>query len=611
MVTLTDLTRCTGGDFKDACASIKTVTMNEETNQAPPIDATLEVDYSTNCTTLYKMIEKQDWESIAYFLDRGYWVGSLWADKVPPAQQARTWVTRFDPDNSTKIKWSHLPLHLAVVVEAPLGVIRRLVEAYPKALKSTDDEHMLPFHLSLRHGSADDVVEYLLSGFPDAIYVKGKNNRSASECAMRSRKKARARMLTALLEKSQQDRESRDSEKVIDKLQERNRYLDELHMKITAIETAKSIVEDELEVKITQLLDQKLVLEAQLDQLKHDKEVLETSSPKAVGHMQHAKSYQGLGAERKIATLEAQTRDFKVAGGQVNEDGARLHSNLAVIEKRAGHTIAREESITALKNNATAFRSKVLESEEEVVTKLEFSAIKKQLQEELSCSKEGPRHKLLTSVKATIDAINLDNVQVKGMEGWRQLRAEIKALKLDILRNELIGLKKLPEEESKSCESGKKKDNLLKAYDVIKIEKNSSSASAMSDTKKEAEMHRSSTDVKKKGLLCNLFRRTKKQKAASTPQDVGSKTPSRSTPTKPPRALRADEISHTSSEPDSECNSSIPMTGRMMSYGNVTSEKLKQTVSNSDMITAPSAIIAASRKLPSGELARETLTVAQ
>jgi hypothetical protein len=81
------------GDLKDACSAIKTRGLRDETSKEI-VEEVLEVDYNKGCTTLYKMIEEQDWESIAKFMDTGYWIGSLWADKVPPAEQAKTWVSQ-------------------------------------------------------------------------------------------------------------------------------------------------------------------------------------------------------------------------------------------------------------------------------------------------------------------------------------------------------------------------------------------------------------------------------------------------------------------------------------------------------------------------------------
>ena len=137
---------------------------------------TLECDYDKKCTSLYKKLEEEDYENVAGFLETGFWDQALFADANAPARQVRTWVTRFDEDGT--VKWSQLPLHLALVLGAPYGIVLRLVNLYPEAVRCTDDERMLPLHLAFRHGATDKVVELILSHFPDAVNAKGKGGRS-------------------------------------------------------------------------------------------------------------------------------------------------------------------------------------------------------------------------------------------------------------------------------------------------------------------------------------------------------------------------------------------------------------------------------------------------
>ena len=90
-----------------------------------------ECSYELDCTPLFKQIESQQWTAIDAFLESGYWPGSFFcfADKLPPAVQACTWVTRFDPDLPNHARWSMLPLHLCVILDAPFATIEKLVES--------------------------------------------------------------------------------------------------------------------------------------------------------------------------------------------------------------------------------------------------------------------------------------------------------------------------------------------------------------------------------------------------------------------------------------------------------------------------------------------------
>ena len=170
---------------------------DESTNKT--VEEALECDYERDCTPLYKKIEDEEFEDVMRYLNSGYWPGAFFADGLSPADQARTWVTRFDPKDDRKVRWSQLPIHLAIVVDAPLAIIRQLLELYPQAIRCTDDQHMLPLHLALRHGSPDKVIDHLLALFPESVNAKGKNERTAVEIAKRGPNKVRGRILEVFI----------------------------------------------------------------------------------------------------------------------------------------------------------------------------------------------------------------------------------------------------------------------------------------------------------------------------------------------------------------------------------------------------------------------------
>jgi len=93
-------------------------------------------------------------------------------------------------------------MHVAVVCGAPYKVLEALIKLYPAALRCTDDQHMLPFHLALRHGAPDDVLAMMLEEFPEAVNAKGKNGRTAIDCALKCEDKSRGRMLQVFIERT-------------------------------------------------------------------------------------------------------------------------------------------------------------------------------------------------------------------------------------------------------------------------------------------------------------------------------------------------------------------------------------------------------------------------
>lgn len=182
---------------------------------APEETSSFEVDHEDSkvkeciyreATPLFTQIEKRDWVSVAHFLDSGYWSGKLvtnvFPDKRTPAEQAKTWVIKHK-DNG-EIKWRQLPIHYALILNAPLGIIRRLIELYPESIKMGDDEHMLPLHIAMRQGVDNSIIEFLLLQFPAAVVVKGKKDRDALACAVHGNHKAHvlARILNTFLEES-------------------------------------------------------------------------------------------------------------------------------------------------------------------------------------------------------------------------------------------------------------------------------------------------------------------------------------------------------------------------------------------------------------------------
>lgn len=134
----------------------KVTDTTDDTDEEP-----LEVNFDTNqLTYLYQAIQDKAFMAAIDFLESG---------KPEVNDQVRTWVTRYEEDKPNKIRWSHLPLHAALLFKAPTRVIELLVELYPKAVRCTNDQQMLPVHLAFRYGASDAVFYLLLKAFPDSM----------------------------------------------------------------------------------------------------------------------------------------------------------------------------------------------------------------------------------------------------------------------------------------------------------------------------------------------------------------------------------------------------------------------------------------------------------
>jgi hypothetical protein len=154
-------------------------------------------NYEQNCTSLFKKIEKQEWSSVDKFLASGIWPDTSTIDALSPDEQARTWVSRFDPRDPGQCRWSLLPVHLvcnifvqmcmlfasfnthsvyvvlqASILGAPYTTITRLVELHPEPARADGINATIP-HLAKRSCGSNRVIDSLFSASLDIFSVKG------------------------------------------------------------------------------------------------------------------------------------------------------------------------------------------------------------------------------------------------------------------------------------------------------------------------------------------------------------------------------------------------------------------------------------------------------
>jgi ankyrin repeat protein len=169
-------------------------------------------DYDTNCSPLYKKIEEGEWLAVVDFLETGRWEPANWffdtildffsITRGPPSstpnEQAKTFVINRN-DKATMI-WARLPLHRALISKAPLGVIRPLVDAYPKSVTVQDNRGMLPLHLAMYYGLDDRVVEFLLERAPKASSVYGMDMKDPTRIALDGTSPHRGEVLRSFIQ---------------------------------------------------------------------------------------------------------------------------------------------------------------------------------------------------------------------------------------------------------------------------------------------------------------------------------------------------------------------------------------------------------------------------
>ena len=144
-----------------------------------------EADYDVNPTELYQLIEDQEWVTAAQR-----------AEYNP--REAKIFIYRRDRRDPTKYKWRMLPLHAAILMSAPISVIKALLTAFPKATQYPDDTGDYPIHLAVKKHVGEQILNLLLQAYPDSIEERNADGKTALEIAKVTRSHNRAYYLEAL-----------------------------------------------------------------------------------------------------------------------------------------------------------------------------------------------------------------------------------------------------------------------------------------------------------------------------------------------------------------------------------------------------------------------------
>jgi len=100
----------------------------------------------------------------------------------PPADVVVALIRAYEPAVSSKGQWNFLPLHFAVRSNSLQAVVP-LLEAYPRAARLKEDGGKLALHLGCQWGASPDVIERLLTLYPEGIYVRDDDGKSPTDYA--------------------------------------------------------------------------------------------------------------------------------------------------------------------------------------------------------------------------------------------------------------------------------------------------------------------------------------------------------------------------------------------------------------------------------------------
>lgn len=158
-------------------------------------------NYDINPTMMFQMLEGGDWRTCIEFLDgkssHDIWnltnlitkgitqrqkpdVHEMKARQKELQSQARTWIVR--REKSGVLRWRMLPLHAALVFNAPFDAVLRLYHLYPGAIRCRNDLGMLPLHHVFMYGNEDRILELFVDVFPEAMTVVDDKGRLPLGC---------------------------------------------------------------------------------------------------------------------------------------------------------------------------------------------------------------------------------------------------------------------------------------------------------------------------------------------------------------------------------------------------------------------------------------------
>lgn len=397
----------------------------------------LECNYDRNCSNLFKRIEVKDWEGVVTFIDTGFWPYHFSKDRTPAATQARTWVIRFEGKKSDlQLSWRQLCLHHAIVMGAPLEVISRLVELYPESVSCSDDQHMLPFHLALRHTADLSVVDYLLEAYPDAFSIKGKNSRSALEFALYSKKPSRARVIALFVDQNGLEQKALDATKLpnSDVLNEKkDKDVEELHRNLLILEHEKESIQLELEKKIQELKLSEEQLKENATELQEAQRsaALATSCLNIDVFQSNAQKKGDLVEVQRVKSLETSKKDIDATKKQLLSDEAQLRADLKKIQQSISRSLDKN-GLENLKTQVYELTSRRAATSRQR-TMLEMDKLKESIKQNLQ-NPEGRSQEELDALQAVLEGLDTSDLQAEPTEDLLELQNELAPLNDELRR---------------------------------------------------------------------------------------------------------------------------------------------------------------------------------
>lgn len=124
-----------------------------------------ECDYDKNPTDLFQALEAREFEYAFEMYEQS---------NEQFTKDCKTWVIAKGLQKGQALRFRALPLHAAIVFDAPDELIIKILRAYPKASRGRDVKGRLPIHLAFEHQTSDQVIALIIDAFPKGFFAKDK-----------------------------------------------------------------------------------------------------------------------------------------------------------------------------------------------------------------------------------------------------------------------------------------------------------------------------------------------------------------------------------------------------------------------------------------------------
>lgn len=133
-----------------------------------------EVDYDKNPTDLFQALEARQFSyADEMFRQVNYQF----------TRECKTWVVARGKKSkdTSQLRFRALPLHAALVFGAPDDMVKKILNAYPKAARGRDVKGRLPIHLAMEHNASEEIMTMILEAFPKGFFAKDKKDMTPLE----------------------------------------------------------------------------------------------------------------------------------------------------------------------------------------------------------------------------------------------------------------------------------------------------------------------------------------------------------------------------------------------------------------------------------------------